>query len=141
MNADTKTTLKTLPAPYGQLVALHTPRPIHDEVGYQNTVEVIDAMAGHRLNPDQEDYLELLSRLVETYEAEASPEPKHASGVAALRFLLQENDLAGDDLAKILDVDRSVAFKVLKGNRRLTADHIRKLAARFHVSSDLFLKR
>ena len=141
MNAGTKTTLKTLPTTYSQLVAFHTPRPIHDVVGYQNAVEVIDALAGHRLNPDQEDYLELLSRLVETYETETSPEPKHASGVAALRFLLQENDLAGDDLARILDIDRSVAFKILKGNRQLTAGHIRKLAARFHVSSDLFLKR
>ena len=98
-------------------------------------------MAGHNLTPDQDDYLELLSRLVETSETETSPQPKHATGVETLRFLLRENDLTGDGLAKILGVDRSVAFKILKGNRQLTADHIRKLATRFHVSSDLFLKR
>jgi HTH-type transcriptional regulator/antitoxin HigA len=52
---------------------------------------------------------------------------------------LDENDLAGDDLAEILDVDRSVAFKILKGTRNLTTDHLRKLSARFAVSADLFL--
>lgn len=59
-----------LPARYNELIAMHVPRPLHDRAAYDNTVEVIDALAGHKLNTDQEDYLELLSQLVEAYEAE-----------------------------------------------------------------------
>jgi len=41
-----------LPKTYGELVALHVPRPIGDKVAYDNTVAVVDALAGHALNPD-----------------------------------------------------------------------------------------
>ena len=34
-----------------------------------------------------------------------------------LKFVLDENDLTGDDLVKIMGVDRSVAFRILKGER------------------------
>jgi HTH-type transcriptional regulator/antitoxin HigA len=128
-----------LPTRYAELVAMNMPRPIHDRVAYDNTVEVIDALAGHKLNSDQEDYLELLSQLVETYEAtHLTPYPK-VNGVEALKFLLAENQLTGDDLAKLLSVDRSTAYKILKGTRNLTTEHIRCLCERFSVGPELFI--
>ena len=128
-----------MPTRYAELVALHMPRPIHDRVAYDNTVEVIDALAGHRLNADQDDYLELLGQLVETYEAaHLRPYPK-VKGIDALKFLLSEHQLTGDDLAKLLSVDRSTAYKILKGTRNLTTDHIGILRDRFSVSAELFI--
>ncbi len=128
-----------LPTRYTELVALHMPRPIHDRVAYDNMVDVIDTLAGHKLNADQEDYLELLSQLVETYEtAHLTPYPK-VKGIDALRFLLSENQLTGDDLAKLLSVDRSTAYKILKGTRNLTTEHIRVLCERFSVSAELLI--
>lgn len=128
-----------LPKTYEELVAGYLPRPIHDVVGYQNTVEMIDALAGHPLTGDQEDYLELLSQLVETYEASLPRAPSGVTGISALNFLLREHAMTGDDLAGVLQVDRSVAYKILKGTRHLTAGHIRKLAVHFKVGGDLFL--
>lgn len=137
--APATTNLAPLPKNYAQLVALHMPRPIHDRVAYDNTVEVVDALAGHELNADQEDYLELLSQLVEAYEAaHLTPTPK-IKGIEALKFLMAENKLTGDDLAKLLGMDRSTAYKILKGNRNLTTDHIRILCKRFAVSAELFI--
>ena len=128
-----------LPTRYAELVALHMPRPIHDRVAHDNTVEVIDALAGHKLNADQEDYLELLSQLVETYEAaHLTPYPE-VKGINALKFLLSENQLTGDDFAKLLTVDRSTAYKILKGTRNLTTEHIRILGERFSVSAELLI--
>ena len=132
-------TLAHLPKDFTALVAWHAPRPIHDRIAYDNAVEVVDAMAGFKLNRDQEDYLEVMSQLLETYEAETLPKARKISGANALRFLLDENNLTGDDLAKILGVDRSIAYRVLKGTRNLTVAHVRKLTARFKVSADLFL--
>jgi HTH-type transcriptional regulator / antitoxin HigA len=132
-------TFARLPKTYSGLVALHMPRPIHDQVAYDNAVEVVHALAGHKLNPDQDDYLALMAKLVEAYESENGPEPKAVKGIESLKFLLEENSLTADDLGNIIGVNRSIAYRILKGGRNLTAEHIKKLAARFAVSSDLFL--
>lgn len=129
----------SLPKTYADLVALHPPRRISDKVAYENTLEIVDALAGHALNHDQEDYLEILGDLIETYEEENLPALPKVSGHKLLQFLLEENDLTGDDLAKLLKVDRSAAYKILKGTRNLTTDHIRRLGDRFSVRADLFI--
>jgi len=129
-----------LPKTYDALVALHMPRPLHDNVSYNNAVEIVHALVGFKLNRDQQDYLDLMSKLIEDYERETHPVPDKLAPLDALRFLLSENGLSGDDLGRILEVDRSIAFRILKGTRNLTADHIRRLTAQFSVSADLFLQ-
>ncbi len=129
-----------LPKTYAGLVALHLPRPIHDQIACDNTVEVVDALAGAKLNADQEDYLELLSQLVESYEAANLKPYPQATGLESLKFLLEEHGMTGDTLAELLEVDRSTAYKILKGQRNLTTEHIRRLCGRFSVGADLFLR-
>ncbi len=140
MKTARKLTFAGMPATFAGLIELHAPRPIHDAVGYANTVEVVDALAGHKLNRDQDDYLLLLSTLVERYEADTLPKRPRVSGLDLLRYLLEENALGGDDLAKILGVDRSVAFRILKGERQLTTAHIKALRDRFGVPADVFVR-
>jgi len=53
------------------------------------------------------------------------------------RFLLKANGLSGDDLGRILGVDRVLARRIMKGTRSLTADHIKLLVARLIVSADI----
>ena len=137
----TITTLKfsRLPKTYSGLVSLHVPRPIHDTTSYDNAVEIVHALVGFKLNRDQEDYLKIMAKLVEDYEHETMAEPKPIKGIETLKFLLAEDDLTGDDLGHIIGVDRSIAYRILKGTRNLTVDHIKKLSARFAVSADLLL--
>jgi HTH-type transcriptional regulator/antitoxin HigA len=140
MKTSRKLTFDRLPTTFEGLIKRHPPRPIHDDVGYRNTLEVVDALAGHPLNKDQEDYLLLLSALVERYEADTLPKRRRVSGLEMLRYVLDENGLGGDDLAKILGIDRSVAFRILTGERGLTTEHIKALCARFGVSADVFIR-
>jgi len=128
-----------LPKTYTGLVSLLVPRPIHDQASYDNAVEIVHALAGIKLNRDQEDYLELMARIIEDYEREIIREPMPVKGVASLKFLLKENGLSADDLGSIIGRDRSIAYRILKGERSLTAEHIKKLSNRFAVSADLFL--
>jgi HTH-type transcriptional regulator/antitoxin HigA len=128
-----------LPKTYAALVSLLVPRPIHDRATYDNAVEIVQALAGFKLNRDQEDYLELMARLVEEYERATIPEPAPVKGIETLKFLLEDNGLSGDDLGRMIGVSRSIAYRILKGTRNLTAGHIKKLSARFSVSADLFL--
>src|SRR5580698_6466424 len=104
-----------LPKTYEKLVALHVPRPIGDKVSYDNTVAIVDALAGHKLNEDQDDYLEILSDLVESYEEENLPSFPRLTMPEIVKHLLEENGMTGEDLAKLLKVDRSVAYKIIKG--------------------------
>ena len=139
MKTTTRPSFSRLPTTFDGLIRLHAPRPIRDKADYDNTVEVIDALAGHKLNRDQDDYLLLLSGLVERYETDTLPKRPPLTGVDMLNYLLAENELSGDDFAKIVGVDRSVAYRILKGERGLTTDHIRRLADHFSVRADLFI--
>lgn len=135
----TRLAFSRLPATFDGLVKFHPPRPIHDSTGYDNMVEIIDALAGRALNVDQEDYLVLLSALIERYDAEHVEKLPASSALDLLKYLLEEHNLSGDALAKILAVDRSIAYRILKAERSLTAAHVKTLGAHFSVPADLFL--
>ena len=117
----------------------HTLRPIHDAVGYENACAMIDTLAGLDLNDEQEEYLEALSILMEAYEREAEDTPQETTGLEALKFLCEENNMSGQDLASLLGVSRTLGVKLLSGDRNLTTSHIRKLAGRFKVSHSLLI--
>ncbi|GDY19026.1 hypothetical protein LBMAG56_03710 [Verrucomicrobiota bacterium] len=130
-----------LPKSYAGLCRLLTPRPIHDQVDFENVTEITDAMAGHELTPDQEDYFDLLCRLIEDYEkAHAQLDTRNVTGVDALQHLLDAHDLGAADLARLLDVHRTLGGLILRGERQLTLAHVRTLARHFSVSADLFLR-
>ena len=135
----TKTEFARLPKSYAGLCRILTPRPIHDAVEFQNVTEITDAMAGHKLTADQEDYFDLLCRLLEDYEKEKISPPK-APPLEVLRQLLEAHDLSAADLARLLDVHRTLGPMILRGERQLTLNHVRTLARHFGVSADLFLE-
>ena len=70
----------------------------------------------------------------------ACDRPRGAQRVDSLRHLLEENGMNASDLARLLGVHASMGSKILKGERALTVDHLRKLAERFKVSAELFME-
>jgi len=127
-----------LPKDYAGLCRILPPRPIHDQAEFQNVLEITHAMAGHRLRPDQEDYFDLLCRLIEDYEKERVDAPK-VTGLEALQHLLDAHSMTAADLARLLEVHRTLGAMILRGQRNLTLNHVRTLARHFGVSADLFL--
>ena len=129
-----------LPKDYPGLCRLLIPRPIHDDVDFENVTEITDALAGHKLTPDQEDYFDLLCRLIEDYEKErAQLDTPKITALEALQHLLDAHNLRAADLARLLDVHRTLGGMILRGERQLTLAHVRTLAKHFNVSADLFL--
>ena len=136
----TKIEFVRLPKDYTGLCRMLTPRPIHDKVDFENVTEITDAMAGHKLTPDQEDYFDLLCRLIEDYDKEhAQLDTPKVTALDALQHLLDANDMSAADLARLLDVHRTLDAMILRGERQLTLAHVRTLAKHFSVSADLFL--
>lgn len=128
-----------LPGRFEELVRELSPRAIADDVQYQNTVEMIDRlMASGKLTKGQESYLETLVQLVERYESEHHA-IEGASGLETLKHLLAEHGINATGLARILGVHASMGSKILKGERSLTIEHVKVLAARFRVGVGAFV--
>lgn len=138
--ARTKLRFENLPKDYAGLCRVLPPRPIHDAVDYDNVAEVTDAMVLWRENftTDQRDYFDLLCTLLEEYDSENVKWPK-LKGREILQHLLDEHTLAAADLSRILGGSRNLGAMILRGDRNLTLAHIRKLAAHFKVSPELFI--
>ena len=69
----TKPKFAEMPKDYASLVAMYPPRPLHDDVDERNVEEIVNALAGHELTPDQEDYFDLLSDLLLKSQSERHP--------------------------------------------------------------------
>jgi len=60
----------SLPGDYAGLCRLLLPARFLTRWTLTTVAEITDAMAGHKLTADQEDYFDLLCRLIENYEKE-----------------------------------------------------------------------
>ena len=132
-----------LPKDYRRLCDFYLPRPIHDKVGYENALEIAEAMAGfeHKFTRDQSDYFELLTDLILTYEEEheKAARQKKLPFRDRLQSFLESMDWTASDLGRFLELDATMGNKILRGERRLTAEHVRKLSAHFSLNAEYFL--
>ncbi|MEH1868066.1 MAG: transcriptional regulator [Nostoc sp.] len=123
---------------YIKLLKSFPPRPITSEEEFLATQEVIDSLIDKgELTPDEQDYLNVLGTLVYEY-------PKHHSipdihGVELLQALIAEFCLRQKDLVPIFKTEYIVS-EVLSGQRKLTVNHIGKLAEFFHISPAAFFE-
>jgi HTH-type transcriptional regulator/antitoxin HigA len=85
---------------------------------------------------DEEEAIELLTLLIEKYEAEQYPIPE-SGPVEVLKFLMESHGLNQKNLIPEFGAESTVSL-VLSGKRRMNRDHIAALARRFKVSPAVF---
>ncbi len=130
---------KEIPREYGALFAMFPVRPLHDRADLENKTEIVDAMAGHALSKDQEDYLDILSDQVMRYEEEHHPiRSIRLTVLDRLRFLLEESGTSTADLGRLLG-NRGLASLIVNGKRNLSKAHIRTLAEHFRIEPGYLL--
>ena len=131
---------QAMPKDYAGLCRVFLPRPIHDKAGYENTVEVADAFAGfeHEMTGDQNDYFDLLCDLIEKREKETSPPPE-LRALDLLKHLVAEHNLSGAGLSRIPGKSLTLGPMILRGERKITADHAVRLGSNFGLRADVFL--
>ena len=100
---------------------------------------VAETLAGHTLTKDQDDYLNALTTFLEAWEDAHEPALPEATPLAVLRSLLEENAMSSGEFAVLLGITRSMASRILSGERQLTTKHIVTLAARFRIKPDALL--
>ncbi|MBI3464710.1 MAG: helix-turn-helix domain-containing protein [Planctomycetes bacterium] len=123
---------------YVKLIRKFPLRPIRSDAELDEAVARIDSLLDRgSLAPAAEDYLEVLSDLVERYESQTAP-MKPLPDRAMLRFLIESKDVSQTQVAKETGIANSTISEVLKGKRRLSRTHVERLAEYFHVSPGVF---
>jgi HTH-type transcriptional regulator/antitoxin HigA len=137
----TKLCFADMPRDYESLCRLHLPRPIHDKADYDNTVAFADIFAGFEtsLTPEQDDYFDLLCTLIEAWES-ANVKWQPGNALDMLKYLMEEHEMNGADLSRILGVSRTLGPMILRGERSITAEHARKLGKRFGLPAGAFIE-
>lgn len=122
---------------YIELLNSFPPRPIKSEKEFEKTQAVVDNLLDKgELTEEEEDYLNLLGMLIHEYEEQQDLVPD-IYGVELLKVLKDELSIKQKDLVPIFKTE-SIVSDVLNGKRKLTVEHIHKLANFFNVSPAVF---
>jgi HTH-type transcriptional regulator/antitoxin HigA len=114
-----------------------TIRPIHTEADHEAALREIEALWGAEQGSEAGDRLEVLTTLVESYEARRWPiEP--LDPVAAIEAAMAMNGHTRADLAALIGQPR--ATEILGRKRALTLPMIRKIARAWHVPEKVLVQ-
>ena len=123
---------------YLQLVQRFPLRPLRTDADLDAAVNVVDELLDRdKLTAAEQDYLDVLSDLVEAYENEAVP-MKAVGDADMLRFLIEQRGVTQAELAKQSRIVESTISEVLAGKRKLNRAQIGKLARFFYVAPGVF---
>lgn len=125
---------------YRELIARKLPHVIHTEEENEQYIAEVETLYSQKaLTPAERQLAELLILLIEKFEERYQVEPA-ATPIDVLRSLMDAHNLKQSDLLDIFGT-KSTASEVLNGKRDLSKAHIQRLAARFHVSPEVFFTR
>jgi HTH-type transcriptional regulator/antitoxin HigA len=131
--------MKTTFADPVRMMELGAPRLIRSDAELERYTEALfelTALAAPTVA--QMEAINLLSLLVEKYEAERFPMAA-SSPIEVLKFLMEQNGLQQRDLKEELGSESNVSL-ILSGKRNLTVPHVQRLSRRFGVPASVFLE-
>jgi HTH-type transcriptional regulator/antitoxin HigA len=123
-----------------KMIAKGAPHVIHNDKeleAYTKTLFELTALGSP--SPYEEEAIELLTLLVQRYEAEHYPIP-NSDPVSVVRYLLEKGNLTQRSLIPEFGSESAVSM-FLSRQRDLTVEQIRKLCIRFKLGADAFITR
>ncbi len=88
-------------------------------------------------NKSNEDEIELLTLLIESWDREHNPFEK-ADGVTVLRYLMREHGLKAVEVADIVGVGRTQISDILNNKRVIPTGMAHRLGQHFKVKAGIF---
>jgi HTH-type transcriptional regulator/antitoxin HigA len=114
-------------------------KPIKTEQDYAAALLQISSLMSAKLNTPEGDLLDVLTTLLEAYEAQHYPiDPPDP--IEAVKFRLEQEHLTRKDLELILKVNRGRVSELLTKKRPLTLKMMRILHDRLGVPAEALLK-
>jgi HTH-type transcriptional regulator / antitoxin HigA len=124
---------------YLKLIRRFPLRPIRTEEELDRAIAMVDSLVVRMddLTKDEQDYLDVLSDLVEKYESEIYPDPNVPPNVM-LRELIALRGVTQTDVACDTGIAESVLSEILRGKRKMGRKTIETFARYFHVEPGVF---
>lgn len=92
-------------------------------------------------NPDRyEEEIDLLTVLIDHYDAEHSTIRSDADPVELLKILMKDHKMKAKDIAELLNVSKGYVSEILNYKKGMSKEVIRKLATRFAMRQEAFNK-
>ena len=131
--------MNALTANYAALLSEARPEVVRDEKQNQAYIRRLEDLTSKKsATRAEEKLIELLAVLIEDFESREYPVPD-AAPRDIIRHLMEAHHLRQKDLVNIFGTE-SIVSDVLNGRRKLTAEHIKRLSARFGVSPAVFFR-
>ena len=128
---------------YFDLIDRFPLRVLRTERDYDQAAVVLDSLAIRAegtLDRGEQEYFDTLTLLIEEYDREhLASEGANSDPLAMLKYLMQQSGMTQAELGRLLG-NRALASLILNGHRKLSKNHIRKLANHFKVSPALFFE-
>ena len=127
------------PEEYFELVCRFPLRPIRSKRELDEAKRIIEELTKQkRRTSDMDDYLEVLSDLVQKHEFMHRP-IADATPPEILQFFMEERGINQQELATGSDLAPATVSRILKGRQQLNLDHMQKLAKFLDVDMSVFL--
>ena len=114
-------------------------RAIRTEADYKAALAHIDTLMDAELGTPEGEELDVLTDLVELYEAKHEP-MGYPSPLAAIQFRMEQGGLTPRDLIPFMG-SRAKVSEVLSGKRSLTMQMARALHANLGIPADVLLQQ
>jgi HTH-type transcriptional regulator/antitoxin HigA len=124
---------------YAALLSSTLPAVIRSEAENERSIAALEELdgKGKRMTAAERRMADLLTLLIEDFE-EQHYALKASKPLDVLNELMIANNLKQKDMLDVFGTP-SIVSEVLRGKRRLTTEHIRRLSRRFHVSPEVFI--
>jgi HTH-type transcriptional regulator/antitoxin HigA len=130
--------MSTVLANPAEMIAQGAPRVIHTDAELESYTDALFQLTAlEEPSSAEEEAIELLTLLIESYEREHFPIPA-ADARSVVRFLLEHQQLTQRDLIPEFGTESAVSM-FLAGKRKLTLAQMKRLCERFRLSANVFL--
>lgn len=111
---------------------------IRNKTQYRDYCNVLEELVfSGKKDSNTRDEIDLLTVLIEKWDGEHNTFAD-ADPVQVLRSLMEEHNMKARDLALMLEISKGYVSDILNYKKGLSKDVIRKLAAHFKLSQELF---
>src|SRR5947207_13451250 len=113
-------------------------RPIKSDTDYRAALKEIERLWDAKLGTAEADHVEVLSTLVEAYEAKHFPIPA-PDPIAAIEFMMEQKGLTRRDLEPAIG-SRGRVSEILTRKRPLTLPMVRELSALLQIPAAVLVQ-
>jgi len=113
-------------------------RPIRTEAHYRTALKDIERLWDAEPGSPEGDHVEVLSILVEAYEAEHHPIPA-PDPIAAIEFMMEQKGLSRRDIEPAIG-SRGRVSEILNRKRPLTLPMVRALSALLEIPAEVLVQ-